>query len=407
MNKWDMDELLIKNALAGIKMPQDAQAANIRIIKGVEAKMKSGKRIARRGFVMGILAASLMVATVAAAQIMGSFERLADIVGEEYAETLTPVEVTNVVPAATHTDNAEDEDNEASEAAQSEISIEWVAVRAYDRIVDVYFTAKDLAGNRLDGDFRIDHSIWPVGFEAGENAEFLATSDGHEVIHRSDCGKVTLRTRYYFGGPVPSEGLEINFRVWDITFGDFSYDPRPAAINLAEFAEEADSLLFRYGWPAGGGNCLYFPQYIFNKIGGDGLPVLKPQGLDIGFESDRIRSAISAMGIVDGRFHVQVFNPAKLYGGVTISLIRGTPPAGPLTWDEFGLLIDRMAFPVSTDFNIAADGSFYRDMTWATRFEEYIFEIDPADIGEYTMLLSAWGRDRVDIDWSYTFEVSQ
>jgi len=61
MNMYDWDENLIKNALESVKTP------DFDIVKGVEARMKSKKGIARRGIVLGFLAACFMVVTVAAA----------------------------------------------------------------------------------------------------------------------------------------------------------------------------------------------------------------------------------------------------------------------------------------------------------------------------------------------------
>jgi len=382
MNKFDMDEMLIKNALGSVETPE------FDILKGVEAKMNTNpiktKRLAK-GVVIGLIAATLMVMTVAAAQITGSFERLTQIVGTERAEVLTPVELTKV---------------------ESDIHIEVVAIKVYDKYVDVYFTLEDLSSqNRLREDFRLSHSIWPINLPDGpEEAHWVATSDGGQIIDRDANGIVTMRTRTEFFTQVPTEDLEFSFTTWDITFDVVSYNHYPFAINLASFANnDVPTMLFQYAYPGMSGNAEHPVMESMDLIQGAGLPVLAPQNLNIGLGIDRIDTTISAIGILGDRLHIQTFNPSRRYSNIAMILYCGEATA-PLEWEDIDW--DKAIIPMATDFNIANDGTFYSDRTWETRYNEMIFfGVDFDNLHEYTILVSGFSQQRIDLDWSIYFSI--
>ena len=395
--RYDQDEMLIRQVL------KDAYPQNFNIIEGIDAKIMP-KRILAKGFIAAIAAASLMIVSVAAAYYMGSFERLAAIIGEERAGELTPLEITSVTDASTSLDDA----NDAQSTQYSEIAIELVAIEVSGIEVSghaayIYFTMKDLVANRLDGDFFIMHHIIPAEPIDG----FISLTGPPEIIHRNVNGTVTFRSRFEHNYPL--EGIGLNYTIRAISFNEFYHHPQIVDINLSDFAFDAPAVLFQTSHPmlgAGGPNPEEITARYAEIITGEGLPVLAPNTLNIGFGLDRVQSVISGIGVVNGRLHIQVYNPDRAGSDVHLWIIHESGindlTGGGYEW-TWSIVNDLF----STQFGVDEDGILYSDIIGVTdtMYFETVYEIDLENIHEYVLVVSARGAERIDIGWDAAFDL--
>ncbi|MCL2223836.1 MAG: hypothetical protein FWB96_02585 [Defluviitaleaceae bacterium] len=381
---YDQDEILIRQAL-GNQFPQNADILK-GVVKTVETKPK---RIFKKGVVAALIAASLMVVTVSAYQ-MGAFERLAAaIIGQERAEELTPIEIAAEEPELHH----------------DGIAIELVAIEVADRVAYVYFTMQDLIANRLAGDFFIQHHIVPTEIPDG----FGIGTGMPQVIHRGDGGVVTFRSRFESWGH-SLEGLEMTYEIRQIIFDQFEHPGQAVDINLADFAVDAPVALLHTDeisvinmtWEGEDIPSREYRYAMRRNMLQDGLPVLSPDMVDIGFGLDRVDASISAIGIVNGRLHVQLKNRGVGVGSdVALFLLRN---AQDIPADEMWL--NKIHYVYSVNFRVAADGSLYWDGDWMTadgKYFEGIFDIDLGSIHEYSIGVSARGSEMIHVGWNVTF----
>ena len=371
--KHDQDERLIIDALNRVQTP------NFDISKGVEAKMKK-RFIGKKGFIATLLVACLFFTTVAVAQYTDSFERLAGIIGQERAETLTPIGITTA--------------DEGQSVQYDGIKAEVVAVNVTGNVVDLYVTLKDTVSNRLDGsDFILEHYLRPIGLNLDQDMDaarkIMGGSFGRlETIHRDGNGKITLHAQHNFGQSV--EGKQLLFhldQMWSIILDEGN---RIADINLADFATNASTMPLQ------------------------DRQVLTPQGLNIPLGLDGKYTVISSIGVVDGQLHVQTYSPdlgsRRWYVDGTSSpmLFRGSMEEfknymssgdwlNDFPWEK-RVIGESIAF-----FDIASDGSLVDGGQWHT-YGELIFDIDIANIHEYTLIYNAFYIDVLRWEWEVTID---
>ncbi|MCL2422165.1 MAG: hypothetical protein FWD03_09935, partial [Defluviitaleaceae bacterium] len=370
------------------------------------------RRPRRKVFALGFIAATILFTTVVAAQFIGSFERLEGIIGSDDAAMLIPVEIATV--------------DEGQSVTYDGIRAELVAVGVFGNIVDAYFTLEDTVSNRLEGGllnrdvgaFSVDVAIRPYDIENFPMGAMMGSFDGTEIIHEDENGKLTLHVRYTYGESVA--GQQLIFGIGDIMYDVHDVHNHPADINLADFVSdtEASYLLYRYDNPNPWGssfqgeavfvdgvdNSLVFEEQIREA----GMPVLAPHMLNISSGIAQANVNISSVGVIDGRLHVQLYYPNRQSireqgreGSAHIRLFRGDlatlADSNNINWDDF-------AFPYfATDFNIAEDGSFNRNELGVNSFMEYIFDIDLANIHEYTLLINSFGYRSMRLDWQVPF----
>ena len=382
--KYDQDELLIRQALED-QYPQDFD-----ITKGVEAKMKP-RRILRKGLVMAIVAASLLIATVSAAYHIGAFDRLTNVIGQERADELTPLEIRNV-QAQQHNDTII-----AEVYKYDDIAIELVAIEVFDDTAYIYITLQDLVANRLDEDFFIIHFVSQA--DTIENS--IGGTGSPEIIHRDANGLVTLRSRFCHSHSL--EGVELIYTIREIRFGDFYHPLQKMNIDLADFAKEATTTLLQLDSPALGANAEDIANRYAGQIMGEGLPVLTPHNLDMEFGLNRIHTRISSIGVVDGRLHIQVFNPDMRESHVNLWLFHKNYEDNLGDDDIFGRHTPDLFF---AQFRVDDDGTLYRGITGVDTHLEYVYDIDLNIIHKYFLAITASGSERVCVNWTVTFNIN-
>jgi len=395
---YDQDEILIRQAL-GNQFP-----SNIDIIKGVEVEVKPRKML-KKGFVMALIAASLMVVTVSAAYHIGAFERLTALIGQERADELIPLEIGNIGNVdSTQPQLPQSDDTSIAEEVHLHdgIAIELVAIEITDDAAYIYFTLQDLIANRLEGEFFIIHSILPVE----QIDDFTVSTGSPEIIHRDTSGIITLRSRFMYSHTL--DGLELTYNIREIRFDDFYHPLQVLDINLADFAFDAPTVLLQTYGPAVGSSSIEgedITRRYAAQIMEEGLHVLTPHMLDIELGLDRVHSIISSIGVVNGRLHIQIFNPDMRESSVRLWMIHN---------DDMDMLDNNGIFRRSdfdlfdTQFRVAEDGSLYRNAHWniVDTHLETVYDIDLSNIHEYGLAISAFGAERICIDWTVTFDIS-
>lgn len=398
--QYDPDEILIRNALGSV------HTQDFDILKGVEEKMKKrGNKL--RIFTVAFIAATLIGTTAVAAQFLGSFDRLEEIIGPDDAAMLVPIEIATV--------------HEGQSVSYGDIRAELVAVGVFGNIVDVYFTLEDTVSNRLEGglldrdlgEFQVDATLRPYDIENFPEGAMMGSFGGIEIIHEDENGKLTLRLRHNYGESVA--GQQLVFRINDIIFDVHDIQNHHVSVDLADFAHEAPSMLYQYENASGfQGDALFvdgefLAPLIEERIREEGILVLNPHELNIHNGIEQANIYVSSIGAIDGKLHVQLYYPDRLllreqrhFGNAFVRLFRGDPAdlADPsnINWDD-------MVFSyLEIRFDIDEDGNLYQSETGISSFQETIFDIDLANIHEYTLLINFFGYQDVRLEWEVTFD---
>ena len=461
--KYDQDEILIINALNSV------HTQDFDILKGIEGKMKP-RRIKKKSLFIILAAAFLISSTVMAAQYFGSFDRLRGIVGDEYADILIPIEIAT-----------EDPDQEV---LYDGIRVELVAANVSDNVVNVYFTLEDTTANRLNGEFDIDNGLFLANELANRNRDrnsregIIRTSSRTEIIDRDNSGIVTVHARHEFGQSV--EGLEFVFMLMAIYFDVHDEQHMPIDVDLSEFLANDSYMLYQYEYPNPWGTAIQILidppklengeqrvrdgerggfdwEYIENlrtkyteKIRQEGLPVLTPNNVDIGlnkfFPNADARASISAIGVIDGRLHVQLAHPqtrllneAGWEGFSRLALFRGSMEelqahlayrqaqfdAGYMPWElELHELWDNTVRPYMTVYfytdsegvpffanksEVDAEGVVHMiydpRIATSSRYDEHIFDIDIENINNYVLIAHTFSQQTLPVGWSVPFDM--
>ena len=305
---------------------------------------------------------TLTATTFAFAYYFGSFDRLRVIVGDEVADTLQPVEISNV---------------REGYIINTGFRVELVAVGVSSNIIDLYLTLEDLESNRLDGDIR----VWAYVRQAGQ-WDSRSISQFSDIIDRTDDGIVTLHRREVFTHEV--DGQELEFRLENIEY-DFRTGELTIDFDLSAATEQMPVARL---WDT---------------------PILPPHLHDIEVSLDGFENAgfisISSVGIIDGRLHIQeqydIVALHRWYGN-KVSLVD---PRGEIISPLFGTH-DNTA---SVSFRIDEQGDFYnnRGFNFVSDFpyRENIFEVDLGRLSEYRLVAFFDAHAMQSLSWAVRFEV--
>lgn len=377
--KHDIDNLL-RNALYRNEKPDPRLIYKLKNQQPKVGYVKI-KRV-KRSF--GIIAATFVLVllltstALAAGFYLGAFERLTAIIGQERAGELIPIEMGN---------------------SQDEVSVKLVAIEVSYDVVYIYFTLQDLVANRLIGEFFISHFVLP----ADPVDNFSGAAYPPEIIYRDSEGVVTLRSRFEYSHAV--EGLELNYFITGINFGEFYHPLQVVDINLADFAIDAPAALLQTYSPVMVVNDVDVINRFSAKIKGEGLPVLAPNMKNIEFGLDGIRAVISSMGVIDGRLHVQVYNPDIRAGRANVEIINKNDVDRLGDYDSWRIFVPSL---LTTQFRVAGDGALYRDTTWTNvdNYVELIYDNVLDNIYEYVLVVSAFSSERISVNWNVTFDIN-
>jgi hypothetical protein len=149
-----------------------------------------------RRFVAAVAVAVLALASTAFAIYVSSFDRLQEIVGEDMAGLLFPLEIGTVIGERTY----------------DGIRIEVVAVGIFGNVIDKYIILEDLTGNRFEGGV----TAMPIVSCPNDMSSGVGMGIAAEVIYREANGAVILHSRQY--STRPTHGTELYFFLDEILY---------------------------------------------------------------------------------------------------------------------------------------------------------------------------------------------
>lgn len=365
------DELIIKNALNGVNTPE------YNIVSEIEKSRAARKSPSfKRHLVTATASILLMLFTVgAAAATISGFKYLLSIIGEENAAVISPVEIS-------------DEDQG--------IKMEVVAAGRFDNILRVYVTLQDMTGERLGDDVRIkDYSI--TGIERsktdGRTGIYTSSGFGRAIDYDKENHKATFL--YERNNDTKLEGEELTLKINKILYNTKVYSEYKVAEadllkidrNPPIFYAKMNQFQFAYNTGVPGGSFIDYKDE-------DTIPVLKEQGNKINFpQTESLK--ISAMGIIDGKLHVQAWKDRNSPKHIDYNIYL-TDPKNP---DQSKWYIDSegtFGFDLDGDSNITKETDF-------TEYIEYVYDIDEDRLDKYELLAYISESDVINGNWEVSF----
>jgi hypothetical protein len=379
------DDLKIRQLFDEINTPK------YDILEGVKNSMDKKYKKPRFG-VAAAVAALLVILTagvvVAAYYGTGGFGRLRDIVGDEYAQGLTPVEE---ILGAPH-DGFATPFIPGHSPTHDDLRIEIVAINIEEDYLYLYATLEDLTGDRANCEF----NGLSFGLHTPDNAhlyDFSADWNGlfgnfREVIHRDENGTLTLRTRHRLHGRTDvfvDDSVTITFT--ELTFNSTGYIDHQINLDLTAVSADAPYLSVMFEGSA------------------EPLYILEPFHANIPIGLPGIRAKISSVGLIGGNLHVQIYQPRPSYSAFS-TLFLSSPQ-------------DRTRPSRAFIFNLREDGilyndSFAREAKHPTNsgyfarndFQEFIwFDFDPESLDSLYLSGIFYDNDSIWLDWTTTFAV--
>lgn len=390
---YDVDTLLQK-AMSSSEKP-DAELIKKVKYELVKEEVISQESIFKRFFgrAVAIIAAMLVITTaaLAAGGYLGGFDRLRGIIGEDRAALVQPLEISNVVGEV---------------ITESGIRVEVVAVGVFDNVVDIYLTLEDLIGNRLDGEISIFYELSPMCSE-GTDIGGLGFFGGVEIIDRTN-GVVTIYNRHVFTQSVAGQDLtftlrNINYNIRYYLDHEINLDlvtamPNIPSVQLILDYDDLEWLCENNFYQIRGPIILSY--YDTKLLTTTGITILEPNLHDIELGLESIEKRISSIGIIDGRLHIQLYEPSpgNIHSFAWSSWLRTvTPEEEKLeSWRQVQYRID---------FSIDEFGNFYRGEYIHPHYREYILEVDLDRLSEYRLLGDFWAAGFIDLKWTVTFQV--
>ncbi|MCL2388178.1 MAG: hypothetical protein FWC89_11630 [Defluviitaleaceae bacterium] len=374
-------------------------------LRGVREKMKTEPRRFRKRFLIILAACFLLFTTVVAAQAIyrnwGDFDWLTGRLGNDAAQNLQPIGLGLTYVRA-------DAIYSMESITEEGVRIELIAVGANDSELDVYVLLEDLTETRVWGEeiavgmvLRFtDLALSPIGHGwagMGRTIEF-------NEIERDDIArKVVLHSRVAHPSlphdmeiPEGANTRDLTLFIDAIMFSHSIYEEVEVAINLAELLEQPS------------------PTHIITlvesrEIGGwgpfnnaeAGDVMLVPRSLSFPFEAEGHPMQISAIAVVDGKLHLQ------LYGGGSVlgmhSLVRN---------GEVAPAVHGISFRYTPEGRITSirEWDDYGNWLWLGEIQywELVFDVDLDYLHEYQLVFNFLvAFDSLTLNRAVSFELQQ
>ena len=436
MNK-DPIENLYKDAFARLK-PISTEDV-LRQIRQVETRPKPA-RIRKKTLIVLIAACFLLFSTaaVAAAQAIANrsgIERLAEVIGEEEAAKLQHLGLTNIpeetdcaydyIPNIVIVDPDANISGEYSEdgiipniwivmpdeiyhvdtmITDDGIRIELIAVGAGYDYIDMYLLLEDLVGNRFVHEewFTVNHYLrftdvdfWDVG---AWGRGFPVRRQ--EVIDRDvDAGIVLLHSRLtrprVHTGNTSINPRHLTFNLTDIHHNFyFDEDYTQVSVDLAALLSDLSepSPIWHIG--RSGTSYLGVSVHLTNVT-----DIMQPHSIDYSFDVRGFPMYISAIGVLDGKLHIQTFTP----GSHNFNIAYLQRPCGERI-SAYGFI----SFKLDEEGRLARTSDVVDGNTvWLGRpqYNESIFAVDADNLEGYSLIGFLRVSDSIALNWVVSFEL--
>ena len=334
----DKEENIIKETFDNIDLP------TFNVMENIEAQtIKKSSRPLKRVFIVVFVTLSLLMTTAASAQYFGSFERLRNIIGENAAAVMRPVV---------------NENNQGPQfigeiLTEDGIRAELVAAGLFDNVVDIFITLEDTVGDRFASNFALSNiGIVEFHLELEDMEPRNTVTISPQVIH-NDNGILTLHGRKIFPFSVVDKAL--NFSI-----GRINYHPSGRIFHDIDLSE-----IYIPAEPP----TLLLSNAEEQRAVGRPAKILKPHQTNHEFGIEGVFEKISSIGWVEGKLHVQLYNPNR--SNPWVSFVEGFDMALHLHTVE--------------GFDFDDEGNPYTGGQWTPfpLYKEFVFDIAPADIYDY------------------------
>jgi len=392
------DELKIRDLFNTINTPQ------YDILQGVkeEMNMKQYKRRPKLSVATVAIIMILFICTsivFAAYYSTGGFQRLRNIVGEEHAHTLTPVEVElgqegftlPVVPGYNPT------------FTYDQFRIEILAVKkGTEGYMDIYVSLEDITGERATYEFN-NLSFVLHTYENRHLNEFINIFDydhmfggftSNDIIHRcEDTGMLTLRTTQQIDFENIIDG-EITITFLEMVYNSTGY--------ISDHSIDVDFYSINFNAPY---MHITFDEVFLTSnedVENYGIHVLRPMYLDIPVGLSGIHTRISSIGIIDGNLHVQTYQPRPTYSSFSAIKLRSGDAVGDTLL--FNLAPDGTAY--QGFYNRQSQFHLFSGGFGDNQFQEYIWHnININDLSNLSLIGTFYHSDRIWLEWTTSFSI--
>jgi hypothetical protein len=417
----DKYEKIISQEFESMKIPESD------MVQAVQKRL-SARRVGffkKKSFVAVFAVFMLMFSTAVAAQVIrhfNSFERLTEILDTETAERLQPIE------AFLTSLNADDIYGMENIVTSDGLRIELIAVGAGNYEIDVFLLLEDLSGEHVIGE-----EMWVNQFlrftdpalaflssditQMGRVNEFdvIERYENTAILHMqmeyprlpqdAEIGSANVNALTLF-----IEGITLNrTRHYNVQTG-LSLDVLPQnlspthSLTLAEAYIVGESRIYRF--PGDITRSMHFGQPLEEGVAHwiifarEGDLKLVPNSLNIPFEAAGESMYISAAGVVDGDFRLQIYKGEHNFGILHLVHSNGTIVTAN---DAFRFRLDENGeISRSREY----DGLGGRILNGNEQFTEYTFDIDPANLHEYSLVFEYLDiKCEATLNWSVSFEL--
>ena len=363
------------------------------------------KHTFRKAVVVAIIILAIATTAIAAGVYFGSFDRLREIIGDDEAAILQPLEINNQPTERVPEDGAADEFGIIDESGLSGpavaggnttwngIRVELVAVGVFDNVVDLYLTLEDMTGDRLSGDFTVDHHISPV-VDTGVSYGSISNVNP-EILSRTNDGVVTIRSREVFDRSLA--GLDLAYYLTGLNFDIIRHIDIELDVDLGEVLPQP-SELFVTDNPGRLGLPFDEMQAFRELLRTEGVHVLRPHLHDMELGLFGIETIISSIGVIDDRLHIQTYEPFPNWNNSShVWLVNSQ---GGDTFSDLCI-----------GFDVNEEGKMFNPYAEVSpppsQYQEWIFNIDIDKISEYR--LSGWFESsyRLPLNWTVAFSVEK
>ena len=350
--KKDFDEKIIKIALDNIRTPE------YDIFSKVEKEIKNKKSNIsfKKAVSVGVaicLCLTLSVGVMAAT--IPSFNKFLSVVSPEIASILQRVEVSS-------------EDNG--------IKMEVIAAMSDDETTVIYFTMKDLIGDRIDETLDI-YDYWM-------NKGSMFTCE--LVDYNKSTKTATLRMESNGGEKINNKKVDLNIK--SIISQKSTLDEIDTGINISDISEVKDSQTIPLDMKniSGAGGDL-----IDELESQDTIKVLKVDQMNITLPKIGLMH-ISNIGYIDGRLHIQtkwVRNRVNDHGYLYLADSSG---------NNLNVKMSNIYFGVNKSHKA----------TYGDEYVEYIFDVDKIGLNEVKLMGSfTSSRNYTEGNWKTSFKVER
>ncbi|MCL2578177.1 MAG: hypothetical protein FWE27_09045 [Defluviitaleaceae bacterium] len=395
MNKNSIEEIY-KNAFENAK-----QISHEKILEGVNGKMKNEPtKFRKKTFTIILAACFLLFSTVAVAQAIrwGSFDWLTERLDNETVERLQPIGL-----GLTYV-NANDIYSIES-ITTDDVRVELIAVGADDNELDIYILLEDLTESRVWGEEIMVGQMLrftdPV-LSMPDHLRSMGRSVEFNVIERDDNARTAVFHSRMQHPSIPNDVEIGNANTRDLTlfidgisFDHAIYQDIETSLNLVELLQSTVPTR----------TITLEETETFGAMGRhryleEGELILLPRSLNFSFEVEGYPMKISALGVIDGRLHIQI------YGGGDTFLFPTLQRNGIEMLDEyfaFGFRLDE-----NNDFVPMRILDEHGNWLWMGdhQFVEFVFEVDLENLHEYQLICKYLAfQDSVTLNWAVSFEL--